>query len=50
MTADESDPSAGEPGPVGPLRRDLVYFECAAYAAGGGAETDLRRIKFVREP
>lgn len=32
------------------LRRDLVHFECAAYAAGGGAEIDVRRIEFVREP
>ena len=32
------------------LRRDLVHFECAAYAAGGSAEIDVRRIEFVREP
>jgi hypothetical protein len=37
-------------GPAGPSGRDLVHFEYAAYAAGGGAEIDVRRIELVREP
>jgi hypothetical protein len=41
---------AGQTEHVLTLRRDLVHFECAAYAAGGAAEIDVRRIEFVREP
>ena len=31
------------------LRRDLVHFECAAYAASSDAEILVRRIEFIRE-
>ncbi len=31
------------------LRRDLVHFECAAYAASDDAEIDIDRIEFIRE-
>jgi hypothetical protein len=31
------------------LCRDLVHFECAAYAVNRDAEIDVRRIEFVRE-
>jgi FkbM family methyltransferase len=31
------------------LRRDLVHFECAAYAASRDAEILVRRIEFIRE-
>ena len=41
-------PEAGQTEHVLTLRRDLVHFECAAYAVG--AEIDIGRIEFVREP
>ena len=41
---------AGQMEHVLTLRRDLVHFECAAYAAGAGTEIDVGRIEFVREP
>ena len=31
------------------VQRDLVYFECAAYAADGQAEIAVERLEFIRE-
>jgi hypothetical protein len=43
-------PETGQTEHVLILRRDLVHCECAAYAANDGAEFDVGRIEFVREP
>ena len=40
---------AGQSEQVVTLRRDLVHFECAAYAASADAEIDIDRIEFIRE-
>jgi FkbM family methyltransferase len=40
---------AGQTEHILTLRRDLVHFECAAYAVNRDAEIDVRRIEFVRE-
>ncbi|MGA8380650.1 MAG: FkbM family methyltransferase [Stellaceae bacterium] len=40
---------AGQTEQILALRRDLVHFECAAYAVSGDAEIDIDRIEFIRE-
>jgi hypothetical protein len=40
---------AGQTEQILVLRRDLVHFECAAYAVSGDAEIDIDRIEFIRE-
>jgi FkbM family methyltransferase len=40
---------SGETEHVFVAHRDLVYFETAAYAAGGRAEVTLERLEFIRE-
>ncbi len=40
---------AGQSEQVLVLRRDLVHFECAAYAASSDAEIEIDRIDFIRE-
>ena len=39
----------GESEHVFVMRRDLVYFECAAYAAANQVEVTVERLEFIRE-